>query len=165
MMAVVQPFFSVWRMRVVIEALTTSNETDTHQITIRYAHTTRWVLAWLIQHRASLALATYMPALLGNLIFASEQPWFWKHMIAQYVMGTASTFLSAYTLATLHEVSTIARAAAFHFGSTAHAGCRLVGGREVSKAEALALPLKMALISTGCIRVPSHGGKYSTLTR
>jgi hypothetical protein len=80
-------------------------------------------------------------------------------------MGTASTFLSAYTLATLHQVSTVAQAPAFQLWSIAHAGHRLVGGREVSEAESLALPLKMTLISTECIQVPSHGGKYSTLTR
>lgn len=52
----------------------------------------------------------------------------------QYLMGTASTFLSAYTLATLHEVSIIAQASAFQFGSIPHAGHRLVGDREVSEA-------------------------------
>jgi hypothetical protein len=86
-----------------------------------------------------------MPALLGHLFFASDQPWFWKHMLIQYVMGTASAFLPAYTLATLHEVSIIVRASAFQSGSIAHAGCRLVGGRGRSDAESLALSLELGL--------------------
>jgi hypothetical protein len=44
-MAVIQPFFSIWRMRVLLEALTAGNETSKHQITIRCEHTPRWVLA------------------------------------------------------------------------------------------------------------------------
>ena len=64
-------------------------------------------------------------------------------MITQYAMGTASTFLSAYTLATLHQVSTVAQAPAFQLWSIAHAGHRLVGDREWSEAEWLALPSEL----------------------
>jgi hypothetical protein len=56
-----------------------------------------------------LALATYIPALTGHLAFAFDQPWFWKHILAQSFMGTIATILSAYTLLTLHEVSLFAQ--------------------------------------------------------
>lgn len=61
-------------------------------------------------------------------------------------MGTASTFLPAYTLATLHEVSVFAQVSAVQFGSTANAGRRLVGGREGSEAELSAPHSKLAFI-------------------
>ena len=89
-----------------------------------------------------------MPALLGHLLFASDQPWFWKHMLIQCVMGTASTFLPAYTLATLHEVSIVGQASTFQLGSTANAGRRLVGGREGFEAGSSAPPWKLAFILT-----------------
>ena len=162
-MAIVQPFFSTWRMRVLLETLTVSSETNTHQTIFRYKHANKRVLSRLMFYRTSLVLATYMPALLGHLIFALDQSWFWKHMIIQCVMGTASTFLPAYTLATLHEVSIDTQAPAFQRGSTAHAGHRLVGGREEFEVDSLALPLELPLVWTKCnlaqyIYLPHAGG-------
>jgi hypothetical protein len=46
-----------------------------------------------------------MPALLGHITFAADNPWFWKHLGSQFAMGMASPFLSAYALVTLHHVS------------------------------------------------------------
>jgi hypothetical protein len=87
-------------------------------------------------------------SVVGHLTFASDQLWFWRHMITQYDMGTVSTSLSAYTLATLHEVSIIAQASGSQCDSTAHAGDRLDGCREGSEAESLALPLELLLVLT-----------------
>ena len=96
-------------------------------------------MARLTIRRALLVLATYIPALLGHLMFASDHQWFWKHILVQFAMGTASTFLPAYTLATLHEVSITAQSSLITLEKIAHAGRRLVGGRARSDMEAGAL--------------------------
>jgi len=40
-MAIVQPFFSIWRMHVLLEALTASSGMNTHQTAIKYNHLTK----------------------------------------------------------------------------------------------------------------------------
>ena len=139
-MSVIQLFFFVWRVRIMLEALIGNNGTYTHhQSSIGYSPVSSPNVARLTVHRTLLVLATYMPALLGHLMFASDHQWFWKHILVQFAMGTASTFLPAYTLATLHEVSITAQLSKISHETIAHAGRRLVGGRAGSDMEAEAL--------------------------
>lgn len=85
-------------------------------------------------------MATYLPASLGHLTFALDQPWFWKHIPIQFAWGTASMFLSAYTLATLHEVRISVSSS--DFGQLLMLE-RLAGAREGSQMGTVALHLTM----------------------
>jgi hypothetical protein len=105
-MSVMQPLFSIWRLRVLYRALFVVG--IAHQLSLGYDSLSVMIVcaSQLISLRIlTLGLMTYIPALLGHTTFAGNNPWFWKHIGSQFAMGLASPFLSAWALVTLQDVS------------------------------------------------------------